>query len=181
MRFLPIHSANRHLSKPLTSLCLRSDIARQGDEFDKKEEITEALAQYWEDNCLDQKHAVPAQQSPPESPLSLKHADPSGPGTVQMKADRRSYSLSNNVALDAQHPLSPFHPASSLLDFLDTFGPLVFPLYRLALLRKRILFVGQAPVLRACNYGKLLALLSGSKMGLAITPNVTSIRSLCAG
>jgi hypothetical protein len=76
-----------------------------------------------------------------------------------MKADGRTYSTLNNVTLDAQHSLSPFHPASSLLDFFDTFGPLMFPLYRLALLRKRILFVGQAPVLRACNYGKLLALL----------------------
>ena len=39
--------------------------------------------------------------------------------------------------------------------FLDTFGPLIFPLYKTALLRKRILLVAQAPVELACNFGQL--------------------------
>jgi hypothetical protein len=38
---------------------------------------------------------------------------------------------------------------------MDSFGPLIFPLYRAALLRKRILFMGEAPVHGACNYGTL--------------------------
>ena len=52
--------------------------------------------------------------------------------------------------------LDPYHPALSLPSFLDTFGPLVFPLYKAALLRKRILLVGQAPVEQACNFGRQL-------------------------
>ncbi|KAL8690063.1 MAG: hypothetical protein Q9218_004402, partial [Villophora microphyllina] len=48
--------------------------------------------------------------------------------------------------------LSTHHPALSLSTFLDTFGPLVFPLYKAALLRKRILLLGQAPVQLACNF-----------------------------
>lgn len=63
--------------------------------------------------------------------------------------------FSTETASDASfHELSAFHPASSLLDFLDSFGPLIFPLYRMALLRKRILFSGQAPVEQACRFGK---------------------------
>ena len=50
--------------------------------------------------------------------------------------------------------LDPYHPALSLPYFLDTFGPLVFPIYKAALLRKRILIVGQAPVEQACNFGR---------------------------
>lgn len=49
--------------------------------------------------------------------------------------------------------LSTYHPALSLSDFLDTFGPLIFPIYKAALLRKRILLAGQAPVELTCNFG----------------------------
>ena len=51
--------------------------------------------------------------------------------------------------------VSSHHPALSLPLFLDTFGPLIFPLFKAALLRKRILLVGQAPVELACNFGQL--------------------------
>ena len=46
------------------------------------------------------------------------------------------------------------HPALSLPDLLSTFGPLLFPLHRAALLRKRILLLGSTPVQPACNYGE---------------------------
>ena len=45
------------------------------------------------------------------------------------------------------------HPALSLPTLLRQFGPLIFPLYRAALLRKRILLVGEPPVQQSCNYG----------------------------
>ena len=51
--------------------------------------------------------------------------------------------------------LSPHHPALSLPRLLDTFGPLVYPLYKAALLRKRILMVTQAPVELSCNFGAI--------------------------
>ena len=50
--------------------------------------------------------------------------------------------------------LSPYHPAKSLPELLDTFGPLIYPLYKAALLRKRILMVTQAPVESYCNFGE---------------------------
>jgi DENN domain-containing protein 11 len=49
--------------------------------------------------------------------------------------------------------LSPYHPAISLPTLIDTFGPLIYPLYKAALLRKRILLVTEAPVELACNFG----------------------------
>lgn len=49
--------------------------------------------------------------------------------------------------------LPAFHPARSLLHYIDTFGPLVFRLLQAALLRKRVLFVGSPPVRAACEFG----------------------------
>jgi hypothetical protein len=58
------------------------------------------------------------------------------------------------MVLENSRPaLTPFHPASSLPDFIESFGPLIFPLYRAALLRKRILIMTEAPVHTPCNYG----------------------------
>ncbi|OAA58592.1 hypothetical protein SPI_06665 [Niveomyces insectorum RCEF 264] len=48
--------------------------------------------------------------------------------------------------------LSPYHPAWSLTSLLDTFGPLIFPIYRAALLRKRILISTHAPVREVNNF-----------------------------
>lgn len=56
--------------------------------------------------------------------------------------------------------LTPHHPATKLVDMLELFGPLIFPLYRAALLRKRILLVSEAPVEFACNIVYNLSILS---------------------
>ena len=64
-------------------------------------------------------------------------------------SDAAGLSLRENV-------LSDDHPAMSMPEFLDTFGPLAFPVYRAALLRKRVLLVGSAPIQRSCNYGRLV-------------------------
>lgn len=40
------------------------------------------------------------------------------------------------------------------MESVKLFGPLLFPLYRAALLRQRILIVTEAPVEFACNLGK---------------------------
>ena len=63
--------------------------------------------------------------------------------------------------------LSRFHPALSLAEFVDTFGPLVFPLYRAALARKRILLVGQPPVETACSFVYDISILSNIPLSVA--------------
>lgn len=50
--------------------------------------------------------------------------------------------------------LSPYHPALSFPTLIDTFGPLIYPLYKAAMLRKRILVMHEAPVELACNFGE---------------------------
>lgn len=102
-----------------------------------------------------------------EQHLNIKHTIPSpditrsvsfqtkSPGRIQHMRHR---SISDATALFAPgQQLSPHHPALSLPDFVLTFGPLIFPLHRAALMRKRILLVSEAPVEKACNFGRTIA------------------------
>jgi len=83
-----------------------------------------------------------------DSPASIKFKS----GT---KGHGRNRSASDGTALIASgHNLSTYHPAWSLPHLLDTFGPLIFPIQRAALLRKRILITTHAPVQETCNFGQ---------------------------
>jgi hypothetical protein len=63
------------------------------------------------------------------------------------------------------------HPAKALAVLFKAFGPLVFPLYRAALLRKRILLVGEAPVETNCNFVYAISILSSiQKVLLPLLP-----------
>ncbi|KAJ5642361.1 hypothetical protein N7490_006361 [Penicillium lividum] len=111
------------------------------------------LSDYWDTFRLGSTEAAPV-DSPVESPLSLRFRPEDRP-------DIRNRAFSDAMVLETFRPaLTPFHPASSLPDFLDCFGPLIFPLYRVALLRKRILFMNEAPVHTPCNYVYDLSLLA---------------------
>ncbi|KAI1502671.1 hypothetical protein F5X99DRAFT_378053 [Biscogniauxia marginata] len=117
------------------------------------------LEQYWEksqarDDAPNQDPAVPKEtvQSPSVS-FQTPHKSPRG--------HARNRSASDGTALiPPGHRLSPFHPAWSLTKLLDTFGPLIFPIHRAALLRKRILISGHAPVQEACNFVYDISILS---------------------
>ena len=78
----------------------------------------------------------------------------------------RSVSETGAVLMPGQ-TLSQFHPALSLGEFMDTFGPLVFPIYRAALARKRILLVTHAPVEMACNFVYDISILSNIPLSVA--------------
>nr|POF23927.1 ribosome maturation protein sdo1 [Quercus suber] len=56
--------------------------------------------------------------------------------------------------------LTAHHPARGMLQLIDTFGPLLFPLHRAALLRKRILLLGSPPVRVSCDIVYGLSILS---------------------
>ncbi|KAJ5188046.1 Protein of unknown function DUF2347 [Penicillium cf. griseofulvum] len=97
-----------------------------------------------------------APESPLDSPLSLRFRPSERPDHSS-----RNRAFSDAIVLETFRPaLTPFHPASSLPNFTECFGPLIFPLYRAALLRKRILFMGEAPVHTSCNYVYDLSLLA---------------------
>lgn len=73
---------------------------------------------------------------------------------TETKGHSRARALSTASAfIKEDESLPDHHPALSLLQYIDTFGPLIFRLQQAALLRKRILFVGSPPVKTACEYG----------------------------
>ncbi|KAJ5259298.1 Protein of unknown function DUF2347 [Penicillium angulare] len=115
----------------------------------------QTLSDYWDAFKIGGTESS-ANESPVESPLSLRFRPGDRP-----PASSRNRTFSDAMVLETFRPaLTPFHPASSLPDFLDCFGPLIFPLYRAALLRKRILFMTEAPVHTPCNYVYDLSLLA---------------------
>ena len=131
------------------------------------------LGRYWFVNQTRDDDALPRQDSPPPSPLSMRSLDMRTSAVSPQARDRRTRgrqirdrqirdhqirSSSGSTASDPQtHQLPESHPALSLPGLYDVLGPLLFPLYRAALLRKRILFVCEAPIRRACHFGKARA------------------------
>ncbi|KAI4715756.1 hypothetical protein E4T48_08047 [Aureobasidium sp. EXF-10727] len=113
---------------------LRQLVGNMVDDTDN----THALQEYWDHNHLS------AEDEP-----DLGHARP------------KPRALSDAAALHPTNPtLSQHHPAMSLAQNLDTFGPLIFPLQRAALLKKSILIMSPAPVQAACNLVYNLSVLS---------------------
>ena len=85
---------------------------------------------------------------------SKSSASSSGSGLEPPKGHSRERALSTVTAvISSEQLLPPFHPALSIIDYIDTFGPLIFRLHQAALLRKRILFVGAPPVRATCEFG----------------------------
>ena len=124
-------------------------------DLSKDPKNTSLLEEYWESHQLqgDKEH----QNDPAtlESPSADKAKRRQSQASVNghLPARNRAATAASASAPPGQ-TLSPHHPALSLPTFLDTFGPLIFPLYKAALLRRRILLVGHAPVELACNYGE---------------------------
>jgi hypothetical protein len=115
---------------------------------------TECLEKFWDT------HKAPESTLPGEGEPLLD-----SPEIIRYEAMRRvsgtpkrhgrNRSASDGTALIAPgHNLSTYHPAWSLPNLLDTFGPLIFPIHRAALLRKRLLITAHAPVQEICNFGK---------------------------
>lgn len=111
---------------------------------------TQVLSEYWDKHHV-RDNEPRLEDTPPDSPAVLRRS---------LKADRPDIlqsrsSISDSAGLEATKPfLAPYHPALSLPDFVENFGPLIFPLYRASLLRKRILIMTEAPVQISCDYGR---------------------------
>lgn len=116
---------------------------------------TQQLEDFWTENQAHHNSRSPESEPQPASPSfdRVERRQEAAPPSDEPCPRNRALSTTSALVLPGQS-LSPYHPARSLPKFLDTFGPLIFPLYRAALLRKRILLVGQAPVELACNFGK---------------------------
>ncbi|RYO96522.1 hypothetical protein DL763_003141 [Monosporascus cannonballus] len=122
---------------------------------------TNLLEEYWE------KHrARDGETTGPETSLPKQVPDsPAISIQIPTKTPPRGHagnrSMSDGTALlPPDHKLSPYHPARSLTRLLDIFGPLIFPIQRAALLRKRILISCHAPVHQICNFVYNISILS---------------------
>ncbi|CAK7204619.1 hypothetical protein SEUCBS139899_007378 [Sporothrix eucalyptigena] len=135
------------------------DMARQLAADGKKVALLEA---YWAEAGPGSASTspAPAEERPllqVDSPLASPAAPPGYrpyPAPFGRAGHTRNRSASDGTALllPPGHRLSPHHPAWSLTTLLDTFGPLIFPIYRAALLRKRILISTHAPVREVNNF-----------------------------
>ncbi|KAL2133678.1 hypothetical protein VTI74DRAFT_1906 [Chaetomium olivicolor] len=136
---------------------------------------TGLLEAYWEQNEVRETTVpLPLKDTPLESPMFIKASRP-GLG----RGHARNRSASDGTALiPPGHRLSPFHPAWSLTSLLDTFGPLIFPIHRAALLRKRILISCHAPVHEVCNFVYDISVLSNIPLSVCdvIDPSAPSQR-----
>jgi hypothetical protein len=126
------------------------------------------LEDYWEEHKAKGPLPLLESESFLDSPSSITFKSvetvPSKP-----KGHNRKRSASDGAALlPPGHNLSAYHPAWSLLRLLETFGPLIFPIYRAALLRKRILITAHAPVEETCNFGRLFAISPCSKTNMIL-------------
>ncbi|KAL8927316.1 MAG: hypothetical protein Q9208_002493 [Pyrenodesmia sp. 3 TL-2023] len=122
---------------------------------------TKPLEEYW----LEHQYQVEEEAVGPTlgegSPSAMKEKRRQAIFSPNCQPRSRNRAVSSASALvPPGQTLSAHHPALSLSTFLDTFGPLVFPLYKAALLRKRILLIGHAPVELACNFVYDISILS---------------------
>jgi len=131
-----------------------------------------ALEQYWDANKTN-KGAAPTELPLPtgETPLSspaVTFSEPPSQGKPLHAGHTRNRSASDGGALvPAEHKLSPYHPAWRLTSLLDKFGPLIFPIHRAALLRKRILISCHAPVHEICDFVYNLSVLSNIPLSMS--------------
>lgn len=98
------------------------------------------LERFWE------KHGTSEVSNGSASPTAKRSSLPGGFKRKRTLSDATgSFTSEGLMSLD--------HPALSMTTLITTFGPLLFPLYREALLRRRILLLGSTPVQPTCNYG----------------------------
>ncbi|KAL6866971.1 hypothetical protein J3F83DRAFT_96899 [Trichoderma novae-zelandiae] len=123
----------------------------------KNRNQTEILEKYWDSNKAKEGETFPTVNTP-LSPV---------PDQLR-KTHGRNSSLTDGVSLfQPEHKLSPYHPAWSLAELLDRFGPLIFPVHRAALLRQRILISCHAPVREICNFVYNISILSNIPLSIA--------------
>ncbi|EGR48538.1 uncharacterized protein TRIREDRAFT_107260 [Trichoderma reesei QM6a] len=118
---------------------------------------TEILEKYWDANKAKEGETFSTVNTP-ISPVPDQFR----------KTHGRNSSLTDGVSLfQPEHKLSPYHPAWSLAELLDRFGPLIFPIQRAALLRQRILISCHAPVHEICNFVYDISILSNIPHSIA--------------
>ena len=115
---------------------------------------TQPLQDYWEAHQLHDSDGVSDSAADFPSTAKAKQVEPQSFSNGTTHKRSRAVSTASALAPSSQK-LSSYHPAHALRTFLETFGPLCFPVYKIALLRRRILLATHAPVELACKFGML--------------------------
>ncbi|KAI9646068.1 hypothetical protein NHQ30_005506 [Ciborinia camelliae] len=130
------------------------------------ESKTERLEEFWEIHKGDDLGKHKETDSLLDSPTSARFKARNTP--PKSKGHNRNRSASDGGALlPPGHILSAYHPAWSLPRLLETFGPLIFPMHRAALLRKRILISAHAPVHETCDFVYDISVLSNIPLAVS--------------
>lgn len=91
---------------------------------------------------------------------SSKSTGDASEATASKGHNRARTTSTLSAVVNVDESLPAYHPALSILTYINILGPLIFRLQQAALLRKRILFVGSAPVRQACEFVYNLSLFS---------------------
>ncbi len=108
------------------------------------------LEQYWQQHGLHREVGTTDLHGPENGTTTIHAMNDYNSDLLRSDADLFAYSAVMSPSLS----ISQSHPALSMPELLDTFGPLLFPLHRALLLRKRVLLISQPPVHRLCHFGK---------------------------
>ncbi|UJO13617.1 DENN domain-containing protein 11 [Fulvia fulva] len=120
---------------------------------------TRALELFWKQHRSDE--AARGDSRPSSQPRSESSSAP------EDKTRKRAPSEATLAGLSAGGALPVDHPASHVPAILDTFGPLLFPLHRAALARKRVLLLGTPSVQKHANIVYIASVLSSIAPALA--------------
>jgi len=120
-------------SPPTIRRNVRRGVDDEKRSCDVESERHDELQRYWDEYKLDDRESSDARRRSKDE-------------------DDAEQSERKNQAMNGS--LSTHHPAFGIDELFDTFGPLMFPIHRATLLRKRILFSATAPILRTCTFGK---------------------------
>jgi len=97
------------------------------------------------------------------------HGEEATAAVEERGGERHSSDTASALAQNAGMMLKA-HPALDMGALFETFGPLLFPLYRASLCRRRILLLGKPPVQRSCNFGGSCSVLTTMALLLLATP-----------
>ncbi|QSZ34883.1 hypothetical protein DSL72_007744 [Monilinia vaccinii-corymbosi] len=130
------------------------------------ESKTERLEEFWEDHKGEDSGKTRDADSLLDSPSGARFKSRNTPPNT--KGHNRNRSASDGTALlPPGDTLSVYHPAWSLPRLLETFGPMIFPIHRAALLRKRILISAHAPVHETCDFVYGISVLSNIPLAVS--------------
>ena len=169
----PASEAERNASFASVVVLVRLDGSRLGKVWTHAEKIQELASLvrqdifqdegFREENLIDGVGETPGKAAAAlddfwnKSRIKEGEAAPDASGKSPLQQRQNSHGSrkrrSRGITMSSDPPAHSSHPAQSIKELLDAFGPLIFPLYRAALLRKRILIIARPPMQKFCDFG----------------------------